>query len=132
MSKIHVDEIRHSGGAVAAMQFDSTGRILTPARPAFRGTIGTIGVADYTTETTITSFTEDYDIGGIFNPSTGIFTAPISGLYQINYFGSFNGAAAATNLNFKLVKGSSTQVFLSQTDPQGGGQETIDRDWETK
>jgi len=110
---------------VTGLTIDSSSRILTPARPAFRGTIGTLGVDDYTTETTITSFTEDYDIGGIFNHSTGIFTAPISGLYQINYFGAFNGAAAATNLNFKLIKGSSTQVFLAQTDPQGGGQETI-------
>ena len=120
-----VGTIKEATGTTTAMTIDSTGRILTPARPAFRGTIGTVGVADYTTETTLTSFTEDYDIGGIFNHSTGIFTAPITGLYQINYFGAFNGAAAATNLNFKLIKGSSTEVFVSQTDPQGGGQETI-------
>ena len=125
MSTLKVGTIQDHTNSNTAISIDSSGRILTPARPAFRGTIGTIGVADYTTETTMTSFTEDYDIGSDFNHTTGIFTAPITGIYQINYFGAFNGAAAATNINFKLVEGSSTQVFMAQTDPQGGGQETI-------
>ena len=125
MSTLKVGTIQDHTNSNTAISIDSSGRILTPARPAFRGTIGTVGVADYTTETTMTSYTEDYDIGGNFDPTTGIFTAPITGIYQINYFGAFNGAAAATNINFKLVEGSSTQVFMAQTDPQGGGQETI-------
>ena len=33
-SELHVDAIKHSGGT-SAMTIDSTGRILTPARPAF-------------------------------------------------------------------------------------------------
>ena len=123
---LNVSTIKESiGGSNTAMTIDTTGRILTPARPAFRGTISSLGVDDYTTETTLTSYTEDFDIGGNFNPTTGIFTAPITGIYQINYFGSFNGAASATTISFKLIKNSSTEVFISQTDPQGGSQETI-------
>jgi len=113
------------GGSNTAMTIDTTGRILTPARPAFRGTITSVGVDDYTTETTMTSYTEDYDIGGVFNHSTGIFTAPITGIYQINYAGAFNGVALESSLKFKLIEGSSTTLFSAQTDPQSGSQETI-------
>ena len=35
MSKIYVDEIRHSGGAVAAMQLDSGGVVAEPNKEYF-------------------------------------------------------------------------------------------------
>ena len=40
VSKLEVDTIAHSGGTTG-MTIDSTGRILTPARPAFRARLTT-------------------------------------------------------------------------------------------
>lgn len=37
------------------------------------------------TEYTILFETEDYDYGGDYNPATGTFTAPVTGLYLLGY-----------------------------------------------
>jgi hypothetical protein len=118
MSKLYVDEIRHSGGAVAAMQIDSSGRILTPARPAFRGKRNDIGVTDYTTETDMASYTENFDIGGGFNPTTGIYTVPVTGLYHITFNLTHGSVAAATDMTARLYV--NTNDFQIRNDPQAG------------
>ena len=85
MSKLFVDEIASKTGATDAMTIDSTGRILTPARPVFsaRGSVASwVSVADGT-EITIVLDTADINVGGYFNTSTYKFTAPIAGLYQV-------------------------------------------------
>ena len=82
-SELHVDSIKHSGGT-SAMTIDSTGRILTPARPAFRariaGSTGTTG-----TQGDLVFETEDFDIGGNYDTSNGRFTAPVAGVYWFAY-----------------------------------------------
>jgi hypothetical protein len=121
MSKLYVDEIRHSGGAVAAMQFDSSGRILTPARPAFRAT-RTLSTFDFTTLTDITGYTEDFDIGGAFDATAGTYTVPLTGIYQINVqqYGNANfSAATQTTLRLHIDGATDSHDFLRH-DPQGG------------
>ena len=118
MSKLYVDEIRHSGGAVAAMQFDSSGRILTPARPAFRGRRADVAVTNYTTETDMANYTEVFDIGGGFNPTTGIYTVPVTGLYHINFNLTHGSVASATDMTARLY--INTGDFQIRNDPQAG------------
>lgn len=85
MSTLKVQEIQHTGGTTA-QTIDSTGRILTPARPAFRARIaGSTG--NHGDNGTLIFETEDFDIGGVYNTSNGKFTAPINGVYHIMFRG---------------------------------------------
>ena len=83
MSTLKVDTIQHSGGTTG-LTIDSTGRILQPAKPAFRARIAGSSSAHGDTGTLVFE-TEDFDIGGNYNTSTGIFTAPISGIYHFMF-----------------------------------------------
>ena len=88
---LNVGIIKEVTGTTTAMTIDSTGRILTPARPAFSGSH--IHASSTTAITgTIIMNTEDFDIGGSYDNSTGIYTIPITGIYSY----SFSGFAAAS------------------------------------
>jgi len=83
MSTLRVNTVQDETGTTA-MTIDSTGRILTPARPAFRARIA--GSTGSHGDTGVLVFeTEDFDIGGNYNTSTGIFTVPTTGLYHIMF-----------------------------------------------
>jgi hypothetical protein len=96
MSTLKVDTIQHSGGTTG-LTIDSTGRILQPAKPAFRARIAgsTGGHGD---NGTLVFETEDFDIGGNYNASTGIFTAPIDGVYHF-MFRAITAANTSGNAN---------------------------------
>ena len=84
VSILKVQDIKHTNDT-SAMSIDASGRILTPARPAFsvRGSVGSwVSVADGQ-EITIVLNTADINVGSYFNTSTYKFTAPIAGLYQV-------------------------------------------------
>ena len=83
-SELHVDAIKHSGGT-SAMTIDSTGRILTPARPAFSAHLS--ADVNYGTADAYQKLTFDqtkYNIGTNYSTSTGKFTAPVAGLYYMS------------------------------------------------
>lgn len=66
-----------------------TGNIITPNRPAFRvyGNGVTNGLNTTTNGTGIlngNNWTVDYNQGNVINSTTGYFTAPVGGLYQVN------------------------------------------------
>ena len=82
---LKVDTIQHSGGTTG-LTIDSTGRILQPAKPAFRARIAGSSSATGSNGTLVFE-TEDFDIGGNYNTSTGIFTAPINGVYHFMFRG---------------------------------------------
>ena len=80
-SILNVDQIRNAAGATA-MTIDSSGRILTPARPAFSATAsGGFNI----TSGTITYDSEQFDIGGNYNASTSEFTCPVAGIYSFSF-----------------------------------------------
>lgn len=78
-----------TGGSNTAMTIDSTGRILTPARPVFRATgpsPSNVNNQNYTTATKLTFWdNEIFDVGSNFDSTTNYrFTAPVTGYYQFN------------------------------------------------
>jgi len=88
-SELHVDAIKHSGGT-SAMTIDSTGRILTPARPSFEAyrTSGNVSAGNI-----VVWNNTRHNIGGHYSTSTGKFTAPLAGVYL------FTGQAFTNNAN---------------------------------
>ncbi len=128
-SIIGVQELQHTNGT-SAMTIDSTGRILTPARPAFRAVLGTTTVGqDYTTQQLIPLDIEKFDIGNNFDLSTKEFVAPIAGIYQFNALMAFGSVTQATSVALYLLKNdvieTDTGTQISSDDPQGGGQVSI-------
>jgi len=91
-----------------------------PNRPAFRivGTASTDRVAQTTLSGSYTSI--DYNEGNYYNNSTGIFTAPIAGLYQIYY----NGRCGSVNAQQQVIiykNGSTGTVQLMWEAPGNTG-----------
>ena len=80
---IKVDTIQNNGGTTA-LSMDSTGRVLTPARPVFEvhtsahttGTAGTYVKVNWGNVVT--------DIGSNFNLTDDDYTIPIAGAYHLN------------------------------------------------
>tara|TARA_R100000426_G_C4771286_1_gene91034 strand:- start:33 stop:566 length:534 start_codon:yes stop_codon:yes gene_type:complete len=84
MSNILVQNIKHTNGTTA-QTIDSTGRVLTPARPAFRARLDGPSSNATGSQGTLVFNNEDFDIGGNYNTSDGLFTAPIGGIYQFMF-----------------------------------------------
>ena len=67
---------------------DTSGRVTMPYQPAFEATVGTSFSGDGSvagTETFVFSLAR-VNVGSHYNTSTGIFTVPVTGLYQFNFF----------------------------------------------
>ena len=78
-SSVNLSTIKDSTGNTTAMTIDSSGRLFTPARPAFnvyRNTGGAVSSGN-----TYIFETVDINIGGCYSTSTGKFTVPVAGVY---------------------------------------------------
>ena len=84
MSTLKVDNIQHTNGT-SAMSIDTAGRILTPARPTLFADMHNGSSADYDTiqNMSVVPYRRVISGSGI-TLSTGVFTIPITGFYQIN------------------------------------------------
>jgi hypothetical protein len=84
MSTLKVDAIRSSGGSADGLTMDSSGRVLTPARPAFHAHDAS-GAAHieltHNTWQVVPFDTTTINTGGHYNTSTYRFVAPVAGLY---------------------------------------------------
>ena len=102
MSTLKVGTIQDHTNSNTPISIDSTGRILTPARPAFRARLA--GSTQATgTQGNIVFETEDFDIGGNYDHTTGEFTAPITGIYHF----MFQGISATNSTGGKNIAGDS-------------------------
>jgi len=86
-----------------------------PTRPAFRvyGS-GSSGISATTTLTS-SNFTLDYQQGSALNTSTGVFTAPIAGLYYITLVARiYSTSTVASSIQVNKTSGgtTTTQVYL--------------------
>lgn len=79
-SVLGVRNIQHTNGT-NAMTIDSSGRIFQPAKPMFAAK----GSSDaYITTSPIVWATEDFDVGGMYDNSTGVVTIPVDGVYDLS------------------------------------------------
>lgn len=107
-SVIKVDNIQSSGGT-AALSIDSTGRILTPARPAWSVTTSTSQtITTAGTVQTVTFDSETVDVGGHFDLSNNKYVVPVSGLYQVNVLINYIG-------NSDSVRYVSTYLYVGSS-----------------
>ena len=131
-SILNVDKIRATGSTTDGLTIDSSGRILTPARPAFSVYLNTAtGNQDFTTEGDLPFDTEDFDIGNnVTMSSNAVFTAPVTGIYQFNLSLLLGNCTTATFVNTYLhidgarVGGDADLSYRTIEDPQGGGYQT--------
>jgi len=98
-----VGTIKEATGTTTAMTIDSSGRILTPARPAFSGTHINSGSGNTGLTGTIIMNTEDFDIGGNYDNSTGIYTVPVTGIYRYSFSGFFSASDGTGTTGQKSV-----------------------------
>jgi len=86
---ISVGTIKDSSSTNTAMTIDSTGRILTPARPAFFAYLPSSVAINNTSETDMCQYmtSTDFNVGGHYSASGG-FVAPIDGIYsfQVGFY----------------------------------------------
>jgi len=111
------DAMGFSTSGSERMRIDSSGRVTMPYQPAFEATVGTAFTGNGTvsgSETFIFSNAR-VNVGSHYNTSTGIFTAPVTGLYQINYFlNPSSSNVTARYFRAKLIKtsgGTDTDIY---------------------
>lgn len=87
----------------------------------FSAVRGTSSALTSGTWTTVDTLTEDFDTSNNFNNTTGVFTAPISGFYQINASsGTTNAAGALQGMGLRILKNGSVGVIGGDTDFDNG------------
>ena len=107
-SIIGVQELQHTNGTSAAT-IDSSGRILTPARPAFRAyKSGTSAWQTFGgTSAVIMPFDATFlNVGNCYNTTNYKFVAPIGGIYTF-YF-QFYGDSTANDAFIKVDGATAT------------------------
>ena len=130
-SIIGVQELQHTNGT-SAMTIDSSGRILTPARPAFlvhrNGVVATLtGGNDHQ----IFPFnTVDFDIGSNFDTTNHNYVCPVDGVYFFSLNVRIDGAGSNYTRGI-IYKGDDAATVITPFDDHGDALMAIDGNFAT-
>ena len=105
----NVQTIKTKNGTTA-QTIDSSGRILTPARPAFLAYDSSSGWRDYTAHGAAVDMVwgaTRFNIGGHFSTSTGKFTCPVAGIYN---FRCWAYVATSVHKNFLYLNKNGSDI----------------------
>lgn len=117
-SILNVDQINNAAGTTA-LTIDSTGRILTPARPAFSVTqIEASGSASQTGHYTWN--TVNTNVGSYWSTSNNRFEVPVDGFYSF----SFSGLGCISTNN-PITSGSYGHVGIQKSTDSGSSWSTL-------
>jgi len=112
-------------GTTTHMSFDENGHITQPLQSAFFAVLGTAqnNATGDSTAVDIGSWgTEVIDRNADFNASSGVFTAPVTGLYVIMSNGLIQGIATNHNDNqFKVISSNRTYDTLGEISSSSTG-----------
>ena len=111
-SIIKVDNIQSSGGT-AALSIDSSGRVLTPARPSFFVSHDSASSAGLTG--TVNFNTVHSNNGSHFDITNDRFVAPVAGFYHF----SFTGLGAGSSSAAQLAAGNACRVEIQRSTDSG-------------
>jgi hypothetical protein len=84
------------------------------SRPAFRVYGGGTTAINATNTLTSSNWVVDYQQGSNLNGTTGVFTAPVAGLYQVGLVARWGGSASTSAIQVQKVSGgtTTTQLYL--------------------
>jgi len=107
------DTLQFSTAGSARMRIDPAGCVTMPSQPAFGCTLSThqLNIAIYG-ERQIEFDTERFDRGGDFNTTTHTFTAPVTGLYQMNLVCNLDNEQGAANFYGYHIRTSNKTYYF--------------------
>jgi len=113
-SIIGVQELQHTNGTSAAT-IDSSGRILTPARPAFLVHRNNVAIAlTEGNEHQILPFnTVAFDIGNNYSTTNFNYVCPVAGVYFFALNARFDGLASGGFVRGLIYKGNDASTLVS-------------------
>jgi len=118
-SIINVDKVRATGSTTDALTIDSSGRVLTPARPAFHAYSNTGSNAYFSANAEAVWNSTLVNVGDCYSTSTGRFISPIAGTY---FFMATLLSSSGERLYFRMRKNGSdiAGTFVETDDPEAG------------
>jgi len=124
-SILKVSEIQDPTNSNTALTIDSSGRVTTPARPAFRVKFDTstaaVNISSVTEVDWNTYGSVDFDIGSNFDLANNKYVVPVTGLYQVNIQVNIESVEASTGVYLFLGVNGANTIMGTLDDPQGGG-----------